>query len=64
MQYQTCPHCGAHLDFGERCDCRDKKKPPPRRQSGKRQGNYTSSFYQSRGVLSSPMREEIKNEHT
>lgn len=37
MQYQTCPHCGAHLDFGERCDCRDKKKPPPdgNRESGK-----------------------------
>lgn len=27
MQYQTCPYCGAHLDFGERCDCRDEKKP-------------------------------------
>lgn len=20
--YKTCPHCGAHLDPGERCDCR------------------------------------------
>lgn len=20
--YRTCPHCGAHLDPGERCDCR------------------------------------------
>lgn len=19
--YNTCPHCGAHLDPGERCDC-------------------------------------------
>ena len=38
MQYKTCPHCGAHLDFGERCDCRDKKEPPPRREPGKRQG--------------------------
>ena len=19
--YRTCPHCGAHLDPGERCDC-------------------------------------------
>lgn len=28
MQYQTCPYCGAHLDFGERCDCGDKKEPP------------------------------------
>lgn len=23
MKYNTCPVCGAHLDFGERCDCAD-----------------------------------------
>lgn len=23
--YRTCPHCGAHLDLGEKCDCRDEK---------------------------------------
>ena len=21
MYYNTCPHCGAHLDPDERCDC-------------------------------------------
>lgn len=21
-QYRTCPRCGAHLDHGERCDCK------------------------------------------
>lgn len=21
MKYKVCPHCGAHLDFGEKCDC-------------------------------------------
>lgn len=27
MQYKICPKCGAHLDFGERCDdCREKRK--------------------------------------
>jgi len=26
--YRTCPHCGAHLDPGERCDCRDNEKTP------------------------------------
>lgn len=26
MQYQICPHCGVHLDFGERCDCK-KSRP-------------------------------------
>lgn len=45
MQYQTCPHCGAHLDFGERCNCRDKKEPPPdgNRESGKI--NYPRILY-------------------
>lgn len=23
--YRTCPLCGAHLDPGERCDCRTKE---------------------------------------
>ena len=26
--YNTCPHCGAHLDPGERCDCQDKQEKP------------------------------------
>lgn len=24
--YKTCPDCGAHLDPGERCDCKDDTK--------------------------------------
>ena len=24
--FRTCPHCGAHLDPSERCDCQDKEK--------------------------------------
>lgn len=24
--YKICPHCGAHLDPGEVCDCRETKK--------------------------------------
>lgn len=27
--YKTCPHCGAHLDPGERCDCQDKAEDAP-----------------------------------
>lgn len=27
--YRICPHCGAHLDPGEACDCRDKTKTAP-----------------------------------
>ena len=26
MYYWTCPDCGANLDPGERCDCKDTKK--------------------------------------
>ena len=24
MQYRECPHCGAHLDHGEICDCQQR----------------------------------------
>lgn len=27
MYYKTCPHCGAHLDPGERCDCKREAAP-------------------------------------
>lgn len=26
--YNTCPHCGAHLDPGERCDCQSPNTEP------------------------------------
>lgn len=26
--YRECPFCGAHLDAGERCDCREPKRGP------------------------------------
>lgn len=29
MKYKTCPHCGAHLDHGEKCDCEKKKEGTP-----------------------------------
>jgi len=25
MKYNTCPYCGDHLDFGERCDCQQER---------------------------------------
>ena len=24
-QFYTCPKCGSHLDFGERCDCEEER---------------------------------------
>ena len=26
-QYRTCPHCQAHIDPGERCDCDGYEQP-------------------------------------
>lgn len=26
--FKVCPHCGAHLDPGESCDCRAKEEAP------------------------------------
>lgn len=28
MKYRICPYCGAHLDYGERCDCMDPIDTP------------------------------------
>lgn len=29
MKYRICPYCGAHLDFGEACDCQSKRITAP-----------------------------------
>lgn len=37
--YRVCPHCGAHLDAGETCDCRQepqRESAPPERVSANR----------------------------
>lgn len=26
MKCRTCEHCGANLDFGERCDCQTERR--------------------------------------
>ena len=26
MKYRICQRCGAHLDYGERCDCEEQEK--------------------------------------
>ena len=31
--YNICPHCGSHLDPGERCDCQSKGPEPKQRES-------------------------------
>ena len=32
--YKICPFCGASLDVGESCDCRQEKQPPELTQAG------------------------------
>ncbi len=56
MYYKTCPHCGAHLDPGERCDCQDEKEPPPA-GTGKAAEDKPifSSYHQSGEKSSLPM---------
>lgn len=27
--YRVCPDCGNHLDWGERCDCKDRTEQEP-----------------------------------
>lgn len=39
-QYVTCELCGAHLDFGEKCDCTKKEGEPPQPEHPK--GIYPS----------------------
>lgn len=64
MQYKTCPRCGAHLDFGERCDCGDEKEPPRDCSPESGMKIITTSFYQSRGDLSRPERGEKRDGRT
>ena len=26
MKYRICQRCGAHLDYGERCDCEERRE--------------------------------------
>ena len=40
--YKTCPQCGAHLDPGERCDCRDKRSEAAPLQRERPQGKTTA----------------------
>lgn len=35
MIYRTYPRCGANLDPGERCNCRERTENEPRKNKGK-----------------------------
>ena len=47
MQYKVCDRCGAHLDFGEICDCREtEKEAAPLHRERPRANDYPLSVYQ------------------
>ena len=54
MIYRQCPICGANLDPGERCDCRENEKGRPG-DAGAAHGNKAlpRAVYQSTGQKSS-----------
>lgn len=38
--YRICPHCGARLDPGERCECEHEKSPSPAATSREAKTNH------------------------
>lgn len=45
MKYSICPDCGAHLDFGEMCDCKEGPEDGQRAAKGGEQhgGDITAA---------------------
>ena len=35
MKFNECPYCGAHLDFGEACDCTAREPEASRSAAGR-----------------------------
>lgn len=51
MYFRVCPYCGASLDPGETCDC--KEKPPPGVQDrGAADGINLYKLYHRKGDMS------------
>lgn len=47
MKYNICPNCGAHLDFGEACDC--KEEAETRRSLAGRGGDHNGDHVTAAG---------------
>ncbi len=41
--YNICPHCGCHLDPGERCDCQDKSQESARQEAAEKNEEVKSA---------------------
>ena len=52
MQYKVCPNCGAHLDFGEICDCLETGKEAAPAATGTTSAKWTYTKDSSRVAVS------------
>ena len=46
MKYTICPNCGAHLDFGETCDCKqgnEESRSAAGTKGGEQLGGHTTA---------------------
>lgn len=51
MNYWTCPHCGANLDFNEKCDCQKEKTVTATTEHGNVKNIYTNIIGKNKGVV-------------
>ena len=63
-QYWTCPYCGANLDAGERCTCRDEENTDPvrvfERGSATDPEQYGAAQYITKRVYDGKHRDKIR----
>ena len=52
MYFRECPRCGAHLDPGEPCDCREVEKEAAPAATGTTSAKWTCSKSTSRVAVS------------
>lgn len=50
--YRSCPHCGANLDPGEKCDCNRSAAPGVRDRKAANQ-NYAAIIADTKGKVKS-----------
>ena len=58
--FWCCPDCGANLDPGERCDCRENRKVPPT-ELQLQDGEYTNDNHECTTLLYTPKKNFSSN---
>lgn len=49
MKYKVCEYCGAHLDFGEVCDCKKRKSHSADKQMSDLEKNIQLNYNGNEG---------------